>query len=49
MNNFDTNFCIKKYRSGIVVEDIEIVTIPQSGNRSTLSISKNTFLPTKTK
>jgi hypothetical protein len=47
LSNGQTNYCIKKYRNGLIAENIEIVNINDNGEKSSFFIDKNSYLPLK--
>jgi hypothetical protein len=47
LSNFQTNYCIKKYHEGKLIDDIEIVTVQDDGKKTSIFIDKNTYLPLK--
>lgn len=47
LSDFQTNYCLKTYQNGRVVDKIEIVTINNDGKKDSFFIDKNTYLPLK--
>lgn len=45
LNNFQTNYCLKKYNKGIIIDNIEVVNIDDNKKKSSFFIDKNTYLP----
>ena len=47
LSNFQTNYVIKKYHQGEVIDNIEIVNIKDDGSKKSFFIDKSTYLPIK--
>jgi hypothetical protein len=47
LSNFQTNYCIKKYHEGRLIDNIEIVRIDDNQQKQSFYIDKKTYLPLK--
>ena len=45
LNNLETNYCLKTYQNGKIIDKIEIITVDNEGAKKSFFINKETYLP----